>query len=53
VPDRGGGELFFHIKSVSPPMPRDSVLEPDSPVEFEITTHQPSGRLQAKNVRLI
>jgi cold shock CspA family protein len=20
VPDRGGGELFFHVKSVTPPM---------------------------------
>ena len=30
---------------------RDSVLQPDSPVEFEIATD--SGRLQAKNVRLI
>jgi hypothetical protein len=32
---------------------RDSVLELDSPVEFEIATDQHSGRLQAKNVWLI
>jgi hypothetical protein len=30
--------------------PRDSMIEPDSPVEFEIATNE---RLQATNVRLI
>ena len=44
--DRGGDDLFFHIRHVE----RQRELEAGARVQFEIGTDSRTGRLEAKSV---
>ena len=49
----GGVDIFFHVNSVTPMLPGDSVIEPGTRVEFDEDIDARSGKPQAKNVRLV